>query len=781
MKQFFYKNKEKILISIIILLFIAILAPMLYTAKYIHSYADDYMYGIETHHTWMETHSILKVLKVAIQKTINTYNTWQGSFAAVFLMALQPAVFGEQYYFLSTIILIGAFILSNLYIMKIILKDYLNANKLQYILITLILITISIQFVAPAHETFYWYNGAIYYTFFYSIMLFFIGTILKIFKTEEKKKKNVYLIVCIILAVLLGGSNYTTALIINIILGIMCFFSIIKKDKNLLYIGILFVVCFTSFMISVKAPGNSMRQATETNNMAAFDAIKESFRCGYIFTKKWNNVLTICFYLLLIVILTKITKNTDIKFRMPLLFTIVTICIYAAQFTPPLYAMGVFPPRLINIIFYSQFWLIGGNLCYWIGYLNKKNDIKVEDKSYTAIIAIIIFIGVIITIKNYKKTNTYLALENFRTGVIYQYDKEMNERQKLYQDEDIKDVEVKALTVRPYLINPADIGEDTEQWGNKAVADFYGKDSVKIVKEISSNYYFTKYSNNPVLGNEKTGVLFDPYVIYINNEFYMYVSNRSKKAIEVYKSSDGINWQDGQVVLENNLNSGWEEDVNRCCIIYQDGKYKMWYTGQANKMSNIGYAESEDPYNFKRIQQRPVLIHEGKYEKDAVMNPYVIYDKETKMYKMWYAAGENYEPDVIAYAESKDGLQWEKYERNPIYTASHIDGQYDSYKVGGCEVKHINDFYYMFYIGYTDINTACIMCAKSSNGITDWEKISEKPLIISSDYGFDKDACYKPTIYYDVKNDKISIWYNGRNESNEYIGLAYCNGKDILK
>ena len=482
MKQFFNKNKEKILTIIIIILFIAILSPMLYTARFIHSYADDYMYGVETHHTWIETHSILKVLKAAIQRTIYTYNTWQGSFAAVFLMTIQPAVFGEQYYFLSTIILMGSFILANLYIMKIVLKDYLKANNLQYILITLLLITISIQFVILPLEAFYWYNGSIYYTFFYSIMLVLIGTILKLLKTDNKKKKNIYLSICIILAILLGGSNYTTALVINLILVAILFLNIIKKNRNALYIGIILIVCFVSLMISAKAPGNAIRQEQETGHMAAFDAIMDSFKWSIIYTRQWNNAVTICFYSLLIPIFIKITKNINMKFKMPLLFSMVTFGIYTAQFTPPLYAMGIFPFRLINTIFYSQFWLIGGNIFYWIGYINSKLDIKIDNKSYNVILAIIILAGVILTVVNYKKANTYYAIENFRTGVIYQYDREMKERQEIYQDETIKDAEVKPLTVRPYLIKPADIGEDPEQWGNKAVADFYKKKSVRIVR-----------------------------------------------------------------------------------------------------------------------------------------------------------------------------------------------------------------------------------------------------------------------------------------------------------
>ena len=60
---------------------------------------------------------------------------------------------------------------------------------------------------------------------------------------------------------------------------------------------------------------------------------------------------------------------------------------------------------------------------------------------------------------------------------------------------------------------------------------------------------------------------------------------------------------------------------------------------------------------------KPVYFFEGK----SVMNPHVIYDNEAKIFKMWYAEGETYEPDVICYAKSKDGINWIKYKGNPIF------------------------------------------------------------------------------------------------------------------
>lgn len=46
------------------------------------------------------------------------------------------------------------------------------------------------------------------------------------------------------------------------------------------------------------------------------------------------------------------------------------------------------------------------------------------------------------------------------------------------------------------------------------------------------------------------------------------------------------------------------------------------------------------------------------------MNPYVSYDENEKIFKMWYTAGEKYEPDVLCNATSINGVNWNKYQNN---------------------------------------------------------------------------------------------------------------------
>ena len=291
--------------------------------------------------------------------------------------------------------------------------------------------------------------------------------------------------------------------------------------------------------------------------------------------------------------------------------------------------------------------------------------------------------------------------------------------------------------------------------------------------KLSPSQICTKYGFNPVLGNNKIGTVFDPYVIKENNLYKMLVSWRPKGALAISISKDGIIWSDLKIILNKGKKESWESIVNRACLIKFYNKYYLYYTGQNRGKSNIGLAISDDGINFKKNVNNPILKPEYIYEKDSVMIPNVIYDYEENIFKMWYSAGETFEPDVICYATSKDGINWIKYKNNPIFIANKNILSLDSFKVGGSDVHKIsNNNYIMFYIGYSDIHTARIFVAKSKNGINSWKR-SDNPIIIPTKGKFDNDACYKPTSIYDRKKNEWLIWYNGRRKSSEFIGLAF--------
>lgn len=278
--------------------------------------------------------------------------------------------------------------------------------------------------------------------------------------------------------------------------------------------------------------------------------------------------------------------------------------------------------------------------------------------------------------------------------------------------------------------------------------------------------------SEPVIGNEETGSIFDPYVYDFDGQFYMYASQRKYGSIILVKSINGETWGEFTTILSGIADSDWEEVVNRASVVRKDGIWYMWYTGQKNNKSCIGLAISKDGINFERCESNPVLYPQYDYERESVMNPCVLWDDDEQIFKMWYAAGETYEPDVICYATSKDGVDWKKNEGNPVLTAS--ENEYDKAKVGGCDVKKISkDKYVMYYIGYQNIDNARICVATSVDGISKWVRNKNNPILSPSKGKWDSHAVYKPSVCWSKEEQKWYLWYNGRSNSNEYIGLAF--------
>ena len=286
---------------------------------------------------------------------------------------------------------------------------------------------------------------------------------------------------------------------------------------------------------------------------------------------------------------------------------------------------------------------------------------------------------------------------------------------------------------------------------------------------------FIKYPPNPIYGDTQTGTLFDVYVIrQEDGRLRMDFSWRANNTCAVAFSDDGVHWTAPQSTLAPDPASGWEDLVNRNCVLKIGDTYKMWYTGQARGHSYIGLAESTDGLHFERVGAEPVLFPERPWEGASVMNPCVLF--ENGVYRMWYSAGETYEPNVLAYAESMDGIHWRKSPINPIFV-NDPRNNYEQDRIGGCQVlPHPTLGYLVFYIGYRDINTACICCACSENGVTQFHRCKLNPLVAPAPGAWDADACYKPSAIYDNERDLWSIWYNGRCQNAEYIGLAEKKG-----
>nr|WP_301272682.1 family 43 glycosylhydrolase [Acetobacter lambici] len=294
--------------------------------------------------------------------------------------------------------------------------------------------------------------------------------------------------------------------------------------------------------------------------------------------------------------------------------------------------------------------------------------------------------------------------------------------------------------------------------------------------QTKGNWQF--YKGNPVLGGQY-GVCFDPCVMLENTVYRMWFSWRLKRGIAYSESHDGIHWSPPQLVLVADAEQKDYTNINRCTVIRRDNLYHMWFTGQTETHSSIYYATSPDGLQWTKVQSDPVLWPEKAWEKTSVMCPDVIVDEQTGQLRLYYSAGEQYEPDGIGLATSTDGKTWQKLPA-PIFTPDP-NHSWERAKVTACDVHYLNGWYYMFYVGFADVDHAAICLARSRNGIDQWERLPSNPILAPpgrlSYFKWDRDAIYKPAA---VLTDKGWVmFYNARRHHLEKIGMATHEGQSL--
>lgn len=106
--------------------------------------------------------------------------------------------------------------------------------------------------------------------------------------------------------------------------------------------------------------------------------------------------------------------------------------------------------------------------------------------------------------------------------------------------------------------------------------------------------------------------------------------------------------------------------VASSCVLIENGLWRMWYlscvgwkleNGKPKHSYHIKYAESVDGICWRKTGLVCIdFISEDEY---AISRPCVV--KDDNIYRMWYSyRGQSYR---IGYAESLDGLQWERKDR----------------------------------------------------------------------------------------------------------------------
>ena len=487
---------RKTLCICVVILFVLSLLPILVISRYNHPSADDFSYGDHTFQTWKSTHSIIETMSVAGAVTKNIYYAWQGTFSAVFLMALNPSIFGDSLYMLVPIGLIALFIFAVAFFLKVVLVDYLNADKYIWCIFSVIICFLSMQFMISPVQGFFWYNSAMYYTGFYSAALIQFALILQLITTDNKIKAAVYAVLVTILSIIIGGGNFIVALLSAEIaaLALVCCV-IFRRDRLLKLLPCFFMIC-AAFLVNILAPGNFIRQQNN-QGMGAIEAITSSFQFALDFIKNFVRAPVYIAIIGIMPAIYKITRDSKYSFRLPVFVTILLYCVYASTFTPSLYAMSyIGPERVLNINYFVFVIALFLAAVYWCGWVSKRafsmtaksSEKRTEISKYAEPVVVGILVlcfafGCFAMIR--ENVDSIMSLSVVRSlvrGDANTYHQEYLSRLEIYNDPKIAHMEIPAFTVKPKVLFFDDITDDASDWKNVALAGFYSKETAVLIE-----------------------------------------------------------------------------------------------------------------------------------------------------------------------------------------------------------------------------------------------------------------------------------------------------------
>ncbi|MBQ7920019.1 MAG: hypothetical protein IJ324_08790 [Lachnospiraceae bacterium] len=477
-------NVKKILAIGSFLLLVLSVIPMLYVGIYNHPTGDDIYYGVEAHLAWKETGSLWQTIVAALESVGKYYYEWQGTFSALLIMHLQPTVFSEDAYFLTPVIVLGSILLGSGYLWKQIGRFVIPMNKAEMVGTWSIVMLLSIQWVFNIGEGFYWFNGAVYYSAFYGIMLWMFGLLCKfIFEGGWYRIVPAYLLV-----ILIGGSNYITLLFSLIVLVLISGLLLWKRHPEKWYVLFAVLLLGGCLLISAAAPGNSIRQATSMS-LPAHKAILYSLWKGVGFIDLWLDAWWIIGAVTLLPFFISIIKRLTWRFAYPLLVVAFLYGLFCAMICPTMYAMANSGPgRAVNVYHYGFILLSYLAYFYGLGWVMQKLATTWEllvssfRNAWFIVLGCMIVLQLGISYNNgtIRELASVKAISDIVSGTAEAYDAEYDARLEQLQNDSIMDVVFAPFVNQPRTVYVGDLGQDAGFGANQAMARWYGKNSVVV-------------------------------------------------------------------------------------------------------------------------------------------------------------------------------------------------------------------------------------------------------------------------------------------------------------
>ena len=487
-----------------------VLLPLLVISVFNHSYADDWHYGVWAHLALQQSQgNVLAAVAEALRQVSVAWFDWQGTYSAIFLMALQPGVFSESAYVISAWIVLALLVSCTLYFVRTTMRICLHDYSYAWLSVASALLVAQLLLQPSPVEGIFWYNSAIYYTGYHALMLLLMGFIIRTMTIEKLWVFIVRVCVATLLALFVAGGNFVT-LLVALELGVSATIAVIvKRHGKMACVVIPTIALILGAIVSFSAPGNEVRQQVQFPNtkLGVLDTIVQSTGASLHGLMDWVDGFVVIMLLFLLPLFVYVLRQSGIaqkfSFSQPGWVSIASMALFASSFTPTLYSMGtVGPGRVQNCRFDLLIMLLVVNLVWWIGWVLHKRlieaavlqdtpvDIAVQAQplfSARKVAHICAGIGLVFTVilsasyahaASREKLSSLSAFHSIATGQAQSYDRQVSNRIYLIETSHEQEVTVPFYRNVPHVLLMGDIRDNMDNYVNYRLAQWYGKKSI---------------------------------------------------------------------------------------------------------------------------------------------------------------------------------------------------------------------------------------------------------------------------------------------------------------
>lgn len=490
---------------------IATLVPLVLISAYNHSYADDWHYGVWAHLTLQETGSIGAALVTALQQVGKAWFDWQGTYSAIFLMALEPGVFGEQAYVLAAPIVLATLVAGTLFFTHVALVELLGAERGAWLAISCAMLSVQLLLQPSPVEGIFWYNSAIYYTTYHGAALALMGCLLRVCNPALRTRPTGSIIASALLAAFVAGGNFVTALVACEVLIALSAELLARGRRCALGVLPAFAMMVVGLALSLVAPGNGVRQTTQFPDEGAgvVGTVWRSSLAAFQYLQQWSTGLVLLLLALCAPLVVRIVTRAvscGWRFRLPGAVAVGSVALFATSFTPTFWAQGsVGPGRVQNYRFDLFVVLLLVNLVWACGWLAARRRAVYKESSHAtpshaaptpshaavpsprsalaayalAILVAVCVVGSMAADQDLGESlSSVSAARSLASGQAAAYDAQVRERIETIESSDASDLTVPYYTDVPHVLLMGDIRDNMDNYINYRLCQWYGKESI---------------------------------------------------------------------------------------------------------------------------------------------------------------------------------------------------------------------------------------------------------------------------------------------------------------